>query len=272
MNSRILTAQRMEKMNDYLAVCERAARAGGQVLMDWVGRFAAREKGPSDLVTDADLASQEVIRSILKSSFPTHGFVGEEGGPKGPVDAEFCWYVDPLDGTTNYVHQIPHYCVSIALARREVLLCGTVFDPISQECFTAQQGGGAFLNGKEIRVSDVKEMQSAVAAASFPPRLHPESRAQRTFTRDGRGPSGAAHRVGRAQPQLSRRGPVRRLLGRRHETLGHRRRRAHDRRSRWNRFQLRRRPRANGGRTAGRGGYERSSSTDVESGWRRVVR
>ena len=105
-------------MNDYLAVCERAARAGGQVLLDWVGRFAAREKGPSDLVTEADLASQEIIRGILQASFPQHGFIGEEGGSKGPADAEYCWYVDPLDGTTNYVHQIPHYCVSIALARR----------------------------------------------------------------------------------------------------------------------------------------------------------
>jgi myo-inositol-1(or 4)-monophosphatase len=173
----------MEKMNDYLDACEGAARAGGQVLLDWVGRFAAREKGPSDLVTEADLASQEVIRGILQSSFPLHAFVGEEGEAKGPANAEFCWYVDPLDGTTNYVHQIPHYCVSIALAQRDELLCGTVFDPISQECFTAKQGGGAFLNGKKIRVSDVKEIQSAVAAASFPPRLRPESRELKELSR-----------------------------------------------------------------------------------------
>ena len=173
----------MVKMNDYLAVCERAARAGGQVLLDWVGRFAAREKGPSDLVTEADLASQEIIRGILQTSFPQHGFIGEEGGSKGPADAEYCWYVDPLDGTTNYVHQIPHYCVSIALARGEELLCGTVFDPISQECFTAKQQGGAFLNGARIRVSDVKEIQSAVAAASFPPRLKPDSRELKELSR-----------------------------------------------------------------------------------------
>jgi myo-inositol-1(or 4)-monophosphatase len=170
-------------MNDYLDICEHAARAGGKVLLNWVGRFAAREKGPSDLVTEADFASQEEIRGILWKHFPEHGFVGEEGGSKGPANAKFCWYVDPLDGTTNYVHQIPHYCVSIALEHQGELICGTVFDPISQECFTAQQGGGAFLNGKKLRVSEIKDLPSAVAAASFPPRLKLDSRELKELSR-----------------------------------------------------------------------------------------
>src|SRR5438874_131724 len=101
-------------MSDFLKTCERAARAGGQVLLDWVGHFAAREKAPADLVTEADLASQEEIRRIVLSQFPDHAFLGEEGGPTGAAQAEYRWLVDPLDGTTNYVHQIPHYCVSIA--------------------------------------------------------------------------------------------------------------------------------------------------------------
>jgi myo-inositol-1(or 4)-monophosphatase len=95
-------------MSDYFNTCERAARAGGQVLLDWIGKIAAREKAPADLVTEADLASQEEIRRIVLSSFPDHSFLGEEGSAIGPADAEFRWLVDPLAGTTNYVHQIPH--------------------------------------------------------------------------------------------------------------------------------------------------------------------
>ncbi len=86
------------------------------------------KKAPADFVTEADLASQEEISRIVLSAYPDHGFLGEEGGTKGPADAEFRWIVDPLDGTTNYVHQIPHYCVSIALERKGELLCGAVYD------------------------------------------------------------------------------------------------------------------------------------------------
>src|SRR5262249_33817420 len=157
-------------MSDYLKTCERAARAGGMVVLDWVGRFAAHEKAHADLVTEADFASQEEIRRILLSVFPDHGFLGEEGGINGPENAEFRWLVDPLDGTTNYVHRIPHYCVSIALERRGELVCGAVFDPISRECFTGEAGKGAFLNGQKLAVSKVDHIDQAVAAVSLPPK------------------------------------------------------------------------------------------------------
>ena len=184
-------------MSDYLKTCERAARAGGMVLLDWVGRFAAREKAQSDLVTEADIASQEEIRRILLSTYPDHGFLGEEGGAIGPErrqpalpqqvqppalpgvlpeNPEFRWLVDPLDGTTNYVHGIPHYCVSIALERRGELVCGAVFDPISQECFTGEAGKGSFLNGQKLSVSSVEHIEHAVAAVSLPPKVQPGSR------------------------------------------------------------------------------------------------
>jgi myo-inositol-1(or 4)-monophosphatase len=163
-------------MSEFLKTCERAARAGGQVLLDWVGRFAAREKAPADFVTEADLASQEEISRIVLSAYPDHAFLGEEGGPKGPPDAEFRWIVDPLDGTTNYVHQIPHYCVSIALERKGELLCGAVYDPVSQECFTAEAGKGGYLNGRRIGVSKVERVEKAVVVVSLPPKLTPESR------------------------------------------------------------------------------------------------
>ncbi len=153
------------------------------MLLDWIGRIAAREKGPADLVTEADLASQEVVRRILLSGFPDHGFLGEEGGDTGSENAEFCWVVDPLDGTTNYVHQIPHYCVSIGLEKRGQLICGVVFEPVSGECYTVEAGGGAYLNGRRLATSGATELSQAVAAVSFPPRVDRGSRAIEEFIR-----------------------------------------------------------------------------------------
>ncbi len=101
-----------------MQVCERAARAGGAVLVDWVGRFGVREKGPADLVTQADLESQEVVRGIVLEAHPDFGFVSEEADVQFDASLEYSWVVDPLDGTTNYVHQVPHYAVSVALVRR----------------------------------------------------------------------------------------------------------------------------------------------------------
>ncbi len=162
-------------MRQYLETCENAARAGGQVLLDWQGKIKAREKGPKDLVTEADLASQEVIQKTLLSVFPDHRFVGEED-EHGEEDHEslqngFCWICDPLDGTTNYVHQLPNFCVSIALRHDDQLLVGVVFDPVSNECFSAVSGEGAFLNGQSIRVSDCTEMPKALVAVSLPPQV-----------------------------------------------------------------------------------------------------
>jgi myo-inositol-1(or 4)-monophosphatase len=163
-------------MSQFLETCERAARSAGQILLDWVDRFSPREKAPADLVTEADLASQDEIRRILLSEFPDHAFLGEEGGDRGAANAQYCWLVDPLDGTTNYVHHIPHYCVSIALERRGQLVCGAVFDPVSRECFTAEQGNGAFLNGRELAVSQVQTIEEAVVVVSLPPKVQPGSR------------------------------------------------------------------------------------------------
>src|SRR5215475_7778962 len=158
-------------MTDFLKTCERADRAGGHVLLDWVGKIAAREKGPADLVTEADLASQEEIQRIVLSTYQDHAFLGEEGSCQGQAESEYRWLVDPLDGTTNYVHQIPHYCVSIALTRSGQLMCGAVYDPVSRECFTAQAGNGAHLNGRKLAVSRIERLDQAVVAVSLPPRV-----------------------------------------------------------------------------------------------------
>ena len=157
----------MSLVADYLTACEQAARAGGEVLLNWIGRFTVREKGPSDLVTEADLASQEAIRGMLMVDFPEHAFVSEEGHDALDPASEYCWVVDPLDGTTNYAHKLPHYAVSVALLQRGQPIVGAVVDPIHDECFTCARGGGAFLNGQPIRTSNVEQLSGALATASF---------------------------------------------------------------------------------------------------------
>src|SRR4249920_1278659 len=102
--------------NEFLSAAEEAARAAGRILQDWAGRFTVSEKGPADLVTEADVASQAEIFRILHEHFGDHGFLGEEQGLNtAPVGSLFRWIIDPLDGTSNYVHRFPYYAVSIGL-------------------------------------------------------------------------------------------------------------------------------------------------------------
>jgi myo-inositol-1(or 4)-monophosphatase len=177
-----------------LEICEQAARAGGRVLLDWVGRFGVANKGPRDLVTEADVASQREIRRILLDAFPDHGFIGEESLPEhaGEVPSEASgdngrgvaslhWHVDPLDGTSNYVHGFPAWCVSVALARGDEILVATVFDPVRGECFTARSGGGAHLDGRPIAVSRTAALADALVALSFPPHVTVDSTAVTDF-------------------------------------------------------------------------------------------
>jgi myo-inositol-1(or 4)-monophosphatase len=175
---------------DPVIICERAARAGGDVLLDWMGRFKAQKKGPRDLVTEADFASQREIRRIIGEAFPEHGFVGEEAeggvaqppaGQPGHAGTGLRWIVDPLDGTTNYVHGFPAWCVSVALAQGDTVLAATIHDPLRNECFTAGQGRGAFLNGAAIHVPAVTDLSEALAALSFPPHVEADSPAVADF-------------------------------------------------------------------------------------------
>jgi len=175
---------------DPLAVCEHAARAAGRVLSAWRGRFTTTAKGPRDLVTEADHAAQAEVRRIVLEAFPDHGFVGEEGqgaaapppfGTVGHSGSGVRWIVDPLDGTTNYVHGFPAYCVSIALADGDDLVVAAIYDPLRDECFTARRGGGAFLNGVAITAPRVRAADEAVAAVSFPAHVTPDAPAVRDF-------------------------------------------------------------------------------------------
>lgn len=163
-------------------MCEVAARAGASELARLQGRFTSREKGPKDLVTDADLASQRAIEGIVHSAFPDHAFVGEEGSVDAATgEGEYRWIVDPLDGTANFVHGLRPYAVSVALARGDELLVGVVYDPTHDECFSASRGGGAWCNGKRLHVSDCRELHSAMMAASFTANVQRDSEEMRHF-------------------------------------------------------------------------------------------
>lgn len=171
-------------MPDYITVCERAARAGGAVLLEMMGRVEVREKGPADLVTEADVASQAAVREIVLAAFPDHEVLGEEDASLSPLvagNSGYRWLVDPLDGTTNYDHGVPHFAVSVALERAGQLLAATVLDPVAAECYTATAGGGAKLNGRPIRTSNVAHLSQAIAAVGFPPGVTEESPDLRVF-------------------------------------------------------------------------------------------
>lgn len=172
------------KICEYLSVGEEAARVAGQLLLDYAGKFHVYEKGRADLVTEADFASQEKIKSMLLRAFPTHRILGEEN--TSGTDARggrgiYRWIVDPLDGTVNYVHSFPNYAVSLALEFDLEILVGIIFQPTTGECFTAIRGGGAFLNGKPIRTSSVTEVEKSLVAVGFPPGVNSESPDVRAF-------------------------------------------------------------------------------------------
>jgi myo-inositol-1(or 4)-monophosphatase len=145
-----------------------AAREAGEVLRKGFGwQHSVRYKGEVDLVTEVDEQAERVIKEILLGVFPSYGMLAEEGGEqRGEEDAR--WIVDPLDGTTNYAHGLPTFCVSIALERTGELVLGVVYDPMREETYVAQCGGGATLNDEPIRVSDTDEPIQALIATGFP--------------------------------------------------------------------------------------------------------
>jgi len=160
----------MNNLGDFRRVCVQAVRSAGALLLERMGRVQVREKGPADLVTEADLASQELVEKIVLGAFPDHSLLGEEGPHDSATQAEYRWIVDPLDGTSNYVHGYPFFAVSLALEYRGRLLVGAVYNPNADECFVAAAGQGAELNGKPIRVSQVDGIAGAMVTAGLPTR------------------------------------------------------------------------------------------------------
>src|SRR5438309_13340 len=161
-----------EPLAQYQEAAREAALRGADTLEHWRRRFTVREKGRFDLVTEADLASQEAIFSYLRRRFPQHAFLGEEepstASRPGP-DAPPTWIVDPIDGTTNFVHDFPFYCISIGLEIAGELVVGVIYEPTRKEMFTASKGNGAWVNGQRLQVSPTATLGQALLATGFPP-------------------------------------------------------------------------------------------------------
>ncbi|QDT52616.1 Inositol-1-monophosphatase [Caulifigura coniformis] len=164
-------------------VAEQAARIGGAILQDWAGRITPKEKSPKNLVTEADFASQKAIGEFLTQECPGHDFLGEEDVGPASTTSDYRWIVDPLDGTSNYVHRFPFYAVSIGVEHRGQLVAGAIFDPTRNEMFAASLGGGATLNGHRIEPSATGPLASALVIASLPVKTGPESPEVRRFLR-----------------------------------------------------------------------------------------
>ena len=152
-----------------LEIARDAARAGGDIIAQLFARGDVQqiEKGESyNLVSEADLRSEKAIVEVIRAEFPDHAMLGEETH-KDDISAEHLWIIDPLDGTNNFAHQIPHFAVSIAYYRRSEAICGVVYNPVRDEWYEADRGSGARRDGKAIRVSDASRLQEILVGTGF---------------------------------------------------------------------------------------------------------
>jgi len=157
-------------MHPMLNIAIRAARRAGSVInraaLDG-GALNVRSKRANDFVTQVDGAAEQAAIDIVRKAYPDHGFIAEESGETSP-DAEYLWIIDPLDGTTNFIHGFPQYAVSIAVQHRGTLAHAVVYDPAKNELFSASRGHGAFLNDRRIRVSKCQKLGNALVGTGFP--------------------------------------------------------------------------------------------------------
>jgi myo-inositol-1(or 4)-monophosphatase len=153
---------------DFLPAMAEIAREAGALLMEYFRRNVKVEyKGEADLVTVADRKSEALIRERIGKHWPTHDILGEEGGLHD-TGSEYRWYVDPLDGTTNFAHGYPVFCVSMALDHKGNRIAGVIYDPTRDELFAAERGGGAYLNQERIHVSGTANLAECLLATGFP--------------------------------------------------------------------------------------------------------
>src|SRR5712664_3109635 len=157
-------------MPSYVEAAVQIAREAGAVLMSkFDRRIAIESKGEYDLVTEADRASERLIIERLTAQFPSHAIMAEEGGGHETTSG-FRWYVDPLDGTTNFAHGFPCFNTTLALEQDGELIAGVIYDPIRDEMFTAERGSGAYLNHRRIKVSAARRLEESLVATGFPSR------------------------------------------------------------------------------------------------------
>ncbi len=162
------------------------AREAGNVLVQRLGTAKITTKGDINLVTEADIAAENLIIERIRSYYPQHGILAEESGEAvlvGGKRSEWKWIIDPLDGTTNYAHGYPCFCVSIALEHDGELTLGVVYDPMRDEMFAAERGEGATLNDRRIRVSSVEELSGSMLCTGFPYNVRERPDFAREFTK-----------------------------------------------------------------------------------------
>ena len=157
-------------MHPTLNVAIRAAREAGKIInraaLD-IGTLKIEQKDTNDFVSEVDRGAEQAIIDVLKDAYPNHGFYGEESG-KTNTESDSIWIIDPLDGTTNFLHNFPAYCISIALQEKGVLTQAVIYDPVRNDLFTATKGSGAFLNNRRIRVTQRAKLQDALLSTGFP--------------------------------------------------------------------------------------------------------
>jgi myo-inositol-1(or 4)-monophosphatase len=162
-------------MQPLLNIAVRAARRAGEVIvrgMNRLHRLEVRAKGQNDFVSEIDTQAELEIMDIVRRHYPDHAFLAEESGDVGARDSEFVWIIDPLDGTTNFLHGFPQFAVSIAVQRRGRLEHAVVYDPLRQELFTSSRGEGAQVDGKRIRVSAHIGLERSLIGTGFPYRTN----------------------------------------------------------------------------------------------------
>ena len=158
-------------MQPLLNIAIRAARRAGDVIVRYVDRLdtlTVKAKERNDFVSEVDRQAEDEIIQIIRGAYPDHAILGEESGAHPNRDADWCWVIDPLDGTTNFLHGFPVFSVSIAVKHRGKLEHGVIYDPLRNELFTANRGGGAQLNSRRIRVSPLKTLEGALIGTGFP--------------------------------------------------------------------------------------------------------
>ncbi|MDZ7823103.1 MAG: inositol monophosphatase family protein [Ahrensia sp.] len=147
-----------------------AVKAGRGLARDFgeVQNLQVSVKGPGDFVSQADTRAEKILYDELQKARPTFGFLMEESGVKQGSDPQSRWIIDPLDGTTNFLHGIPHFAISIALERQGVITAGLIYNPVTDEMYTAERGGGAFLNDRRLRVAARRELTDCVVSCGLP--------------------------------------------------------------------------------------------------------
>jgi len=178
------------------------AREAGSLLMGYFHRRVKIEyKGEADLVTEADRASENLILERIRAYWPTHDVIGEEGA-KIETGGDYRWYVDPLDGTTNFAHSSPVFCVSLGLAFQGKRHAAVLYDPTRDELFAAERGKGAFLNGQRIEVSKIAKLGQSLVSTGFPSHKRQESQHLFLSSANTADPRRTTGRIGSARPRL----------------------------------------------------------------------